>query len=278
VAGRVQGKVALVTGIGLGQGRAHAVRLAEEGAAVVGVDAIEQYDAVPYRMATAADIETTRRLVQAAGGELTVHHADVRDRAALDTVVAQTVDEFGRIDAVVANAGVCPRGADLWEITDDAWNTTIDINLKGVFHTVAAAVPKMIQLGNGGSIVLTSSLLGIKGARGMAHYTASKHGVIGLMRSFAVDLGPRMIRVNAVCPNSVDTNMIDNEAIFRRFRPDLENPTREDTVELFKTLQVMPVPWLDPRDIANAVLFLVSDEARYVTGAILPVDLGGSVK
>lgn len=276
--GRVQDKVALVTGVGLGQGRAHAVRLAEEGATVVGVDAIEQYDAVPYPMATPDDIETTRQLVEATGGSLSFHHADVRDRAALDAVVAQTVEDFGRIDAVVANAGVCPRGCDLWDITDDAWDTTIDINLKGVFNTVATTVPRMIEVGNGGSVVLTSSLLGIKGARGMAHYTASKHGVIGLMRSFAVDLGPRMIRVNAVCPNSVDTNMINNEAIFRRFRPDLENPTREDTVELFKTLQVMPVSWLDPRDIANAMLFLVSDEARYITGAILPVDLGGSVK
>jgi (+)-trans-carveol dehydrogenase len=272
--GRVAGKRALVTGAALGQGRAHAVRLAEEGADLVLVDLLTDYPDVPYPMGTAADLEQTVALAEKAGARVTSHVADVRDRAAMDRVVG----EAGPVDVVVANAGICPAGTPFWEVSERQWQAVMDVNAKGVWTTVSAVAPRMIEAGTRGSIVVTASVLGLKGSRNMADYSASKHAVVGLMRSMALDLAPHMIRVNALCPNSVDTNMINNETIFQRFRPDLENPRREDTVEGFKSLTVMPVPWLEPVDIANAMLWLASDESRYVTGVTLPVDLGGCLK
>jgi len=272
--GRVAGKRALVTGAALGQGRAHAVRLAEEGADLVLVDLLTDYPDVPYPMGTAADLEKTVALAEKAGARVTSHVADVRDRAAMDRVVG----EAGPVDVVVANAGICPAGTPFWEVSERQWQAVMDVNAKGVWTTVSAVAPRMIEAGSRGSIIVTASVLGLKGSRNMADYSASKHAVVGLMRSMALDLAPHMIRVNALCPNSVDTNMINNETIFQRFRPDLENPRREDTVEGFKSLTVMPVPWLEPVDIANAMLWLASDESRYVTGVTLPVDLGGCLK
>jgi SDR family mycofactocin-dependent oxidoreductase len=272
--GRVAGKRALVTGAALGQGRAHAVRLAEEGADLVLVDLLTDYPDVPYPMGTAADLEETVALAEKAGARVTSHVADVRDRAAMDRVVG----EAGPVDVVVANAGICPAGTPFWEVSERQWQAVMDVNAKGVWTTVSAVAPRMIEAGTRGSIVVTASVLGLKGGRNMADYSAAKHAVVGLMRSMALDLAPHMIRVNALCPNSVDTNMINNETIFQRFRPDLENPRREDTVEGFKSLTVMPVPWLEPVDIANAMLWLASDESRYVTGVTLPVDLGGCLK
>ena len=239
---------------------------------------MEDFACVPYPMATQADVDATVKLVEEVGGTIEFHHADVRNRQQMCAVAAAGVDRFGGIDIVVANAGVCPQTEDFWTISEADWDTIIDIDLKGVFNTVAAVAPGMIAAGKGGAIVVTSSLLGLKAGNHLAHYAAAKHGVLGLMKSFAVELAPHMIRCNAVCPNSVNTNMIDNESIFRLFRPDLETPTRADTVDAFRSLQVMPVPWLEPVDIANAVLFLVSDDARYITGIAVPVDLGGTLK
>jgi len=276
--GRVEGKVALVTGAALGQGRAHSIRMAEEGADLVLVDALQDHAAVPYPMGTEADLDETVRRVEALDRRVHTVRADVRDRVAMDAAVAQAFERYGRLDVVVANVGVCPGASTFWEIDADRWDTIVGICLRGVLNTVSAAAPRLIEQGTGGSVVVTSSLLGLKGSRGLADYVAAKHGVIGLMKSMALELAAHMIRVNAVCPNSVDTNMIDNETMIRAFRPDLENPTREDTVAGFTSLGELPVPWLDPVDIANAVLYLASDEARYVTGVALPVDAGMTVK
>jgi len=276
---RLEGRTALVTGAALGQGRAHALRLAEEGTNLVLVDQLTDYpDVVPYPMGTAADLDETVSLAEKAGATVVAEVADVRDRARMDAVAAAGFARFGAIDIVVANAGICPAGLPFWEIPERQWDTVVDVNAKGVWTTVSAVAPRMIDAGIRGSIVVTASLLGLKGSRNMADYAASKHAVVGLMRSMALDLAPHMIRVNALCPNSVNTNMINNDTIFRRFRPDLENPTREDTVEGFTGLATLPVPWLEPSDIANAMAWLASDDSRFVTGIALPVDLGGSLK
>ncbi len=269
--GRVEGKVAFVTGIGLGQGRAHAVRLAEEGAMVVGIDATEDYACIPYPMATEDDVDETVRMVEEAGGRIMFRKADVRVRSQLEAVVAEAYADLGGIDIVVANAGICPASNSFWDIPADRWDTVFDVDCKGVWNTVSAAAPRMIDSGRSGSIVMTSSLLGMRAGANLADYSSAKHAVIGLMRSCSAELAPHMIRVNAVCPNSVNTNMINNDAIFRLFRPDLENPTREDTVQGFMAIQALPIPWLEPEDIANAVLWFASEESRYVTGVYMPV-------
>jgi len=276
--GRVSGRTALVTGAALGQGRAHAVRLAEEGANLILVDLLRDHEAVPYPMGTEADLATTVALAEAHGAKVAALRADVADRGAMRDAVAEGESSIGPIDIVVANAGVCPRIGPFWEISDDQWTTVFDINVRGVWNTVSAVAPAMIERGTRGSVIVTSSLLGLKGSTRLADYSAAKHAVIGLMRSMAMELAPHMIRVNALCPNSVDTNMINNEYMFGVYRPDLENPTRADTVEGFKSLGMMPVPWVEPVDIANAMLFLASDETRYVTGVALPVDFGGKLR
>lgn len=272
------GKKALVTGAARGQGRAHALTLARAGVDLVLVDIHRDFDSVPYPMSTVEELEETAIAARAEGVEVLSFDADVRERKQLRDVVAEASDIFGALDIVVANAGICPPTKPFWEIDDDQWNVTMDVNAKGVFNTVAEAVPRMIERGRGGSVIVTASLLGLRGSAHLVDYTAAKHAVVGMMKSMALALGPHSIRVNALCPNSVNTKMIDNDAIFRAFRPDLESPTREDTIEVFKTLNVMPAPWLEPQDIAEAMLFLASDRSRFMTGVAVPVDLGGSVR
>jgi NAD(P)-dependent dehydrogenase (short-subunit alcohol dehydrogenase family) len=244
--GRVQGKRVLITGGARGQGRAHAIRLAQEGAAqVVLVDALVDYPELAYHMATTSDLEVTAQLVEQAGSEAVARVVDVRDRDAVRAVAA----EHGPFDIVVANAGICPGPQPFWTMPPEEWNNVFDVNVRGVWSTVSAAVPGMIEAELRGSIIV-----------------------------MALDLAPYFIRVNAVCPTSVDTDLINNEGVFRRFRPDLENPTREDMVERYQAIKAMPLPWIEPVDVANAVLWLATEESRYVTGIALPVDLGASVK
>lgn len=277
MAGRVANKVAFITGAARGQGRSHAIRLAQEGADIIAVDLCDAVETVPIEMPTRADLDETVRLVEALDRRIIAEVADVRDQAALDAVVARGLAEFGRIDIVCGNAGIFTPGST-WELDELSWQTMLDINLTGVWHTVKATVPHMIAAGNGGSIVLTSSFSGEHGIAHTAHYTAAKHGVLGLMRTLANEVGDKMIRVNAIMPCNVGTDMILNDMTYRLYRPDLENPGKRDFEDLAKTMFILPIPYVEPVDISNAVLWLSSDEARYVTGVALPVDAGWNAK
>jgi SDR family mycofactocin-dependent oxidoreductase len=223
-------------------------------------------------MSTEDDLAETARLVEEQDRRVVTGVADVRDFDRLREVMGQGRAELGGLDIVVANAGIASY-APGHEITEAAWDEMIDIDLKGVWHTIKAAVPTLLEQ-QSGSIVIVASAAGVIGPPGLAHYVAAKHGAVGLMRAFANELSPSMIRINAVCPTQVDTPMIMNDEIFRMFCPDVENPGREDIVEVSTNMNVIPVPWVEPRDVSNAVLFLASDEARYITGTALPVDAG----
>jgi SDR family mycofactocin-dependent oxidoreductase len=280
MAGRVEGKVAFITGAARGQGRSHAVRLAEEGADIIAVDIAEDIDSVRrfYPGATEADLAETVKQVEALDRRIVATKADVRDYGALKQALDDGVAELGHVDIVSANAGIFIFGEEAHLVTEGDWQDVIDINLTGVWHTAKAAVPHLIDQGTGGSIILTSSTAGLKGFQNVAQYTAAKHGVVGLMRTLALELAPHSIRVNSVHPTSVNTTMIQNEATWKLFLPDIQHPTMEQAAEAFTAINALPVPWVEPRDISNAVLFLASDEARYVTGVTLPVDAGFTIK
>jgi SDR family mycofactocin-dependent oxidoreductase len=271
--GRVKGKVAFVTGAARGQGRAHAVRLAAEGADIIAIDLCAPIDTVPYALASEADLKETARQVEAFGRKIVASQADVRDYSALEAAVSQGVTELGRLDIAVANAGIL-SAAPTDALPEQSWQDMIDVNLTGVYHAAKAAIPHIRAGGAGGSIVLTSSALGIRAMPNMPHYVAAKTGVIGLMRAMALELAADKIRVNTVNPSIADTLMVQNEAVHRLFVPHIENPSREQAAEVFATLNPMPTPWVDAEDVANAVLFLVSDEARFVTGLEVKIDAG----
>ncbi|SDF48863.1 SDR family mycofactocin-dependent oxidoreductase [Blastococcus fimeti] len=277
--GKLDGKVAFITGAARGQGRSHALRLAQEGADIIAVDVLDQVGSVGYPLATQEDLDETVRLVEALDRRIVASKADVRDSAALKAAVDEGVSQLGRVDIVLANAGIASF-APVGELTDEMWDDMIDINLTGVFKTVRAALPHLRAHGEGGAIVITSSTAGIKGMANLAHYVSAKHGVVGLMKTLANELAPEMIRVNSVHPTSVDTDMIHNEAIYGLFMPDkaASEVTRDEVGEIFQALNALPIRWVDPVDISNAVLFLVSDDARYITGVQLPVDAGSVIK
>ena len=274
---RLAGKVAFITGAARGQGRSHAIRLAEEGADIIAVDIASQLDTAPYPTATEEDLEQTVKEVEALDRRIVASTADVRDYDALKAALDDGVAQLGRLDIVAANAGIVSFGR-VEDLTEQTWQDMIDVNLTGVWHTVKAAIPHLRAAG-GGSIVITSSGAGLKGTANVGHYVAAKHGVVGLMRTLANELAPDMIRVNTVHPGSVDTDMIQNQATYHLFLPDHQGDiSREEAAAAFQTLNALPIPWLDVRDISNAVLFLASDEARYITGVTLPVDAGTLVK
>jgi SDR family mycofactocin-dependent oxidoreductase len=270
----LEGRVAFVTGAARGQGRSHAVTLAKAGADVVITDIGEDIASAPYPLSTLADLSETERQITALGRRSLARQADVRHSGELDAVVAEAVRLFGGIDIVCANAGIGPYFRKTWELTDRDWNDVLDVNLTGVFRTVRAVIPPMIERGAGGSIILTSSLAGLKGYSNIAAYVAAKHGVNGLMRTLANELGPWNIRVNTVCPGLINTPMMMNPPTYAVFRPELDNPSREDATEVFRTMQVLPATWLEPADVSEVVRFLASDEARFLTGAAIPVDAG----
>jgi (+)-trans-carveol dehydrogenase len=276
--GRVESKVAFITGAGRGQGRSHAVRLAQEGADIIAVDICHDVEgALP--MSTAEDLAETVKLVEALDRRIVARQADVRDFDAVKAAVDAGVEELGRLDIVLANAGIASAAGPVESMPADSWKNTIDINLTGLWHTARAAVPHLIAGGRGGSIVLTSSVAGLKAMPGMSGYVSAKHGVVGLMRTLAVELGQHRIRVNTVLPTNVNTPMFMNEGAFKLFRPDMENPGPDDVADVIaQFMHVLPVGWVEPEDISNAILFLVSDEARYITGVTLPVDAGALIK
>lgn len=264
---KLDGQVAFITGAARGQGRAEAVRLAEDGADIIAVDICRQLESVVYPMSTREDLDETVRLVKDLGRSIVAAEADVRDAKALRQVFNDGAAELGPVTIVVANAGIGPGGTTS---ADHQWDEVIDVNLKGVFNTGRVAIPSMIEHAKGGSIILTSSTGGLTGSPsnvpGMLGYTAAKHGVIGLMRSWANYLAPHFIRVNSVAPTTVRTPMANDGDIsmILQFVPELAN----------SLTNAMPVDAVDARDVANAVAWLASDEARYVTGTVVPVDAG----
>jgi SDR family mycofactocin-dependent oxidoreductase len=267
VAGKLDGKVAFITGAARGQGRCHAVRLAADGADIIAVDICRQIDEVPYPMATPEDLDQTVKEVEALGQRIVARQADVRDEAGLRAAFDAGVSELGPAGIVVANAGIATMS--LHE-TGEAWQVVIDVNLTGTFNTVEVALPAMIKHGQGGAIVLISSSAGLTGiggpSRGGLAYTASKHGVVGLMRSYANNLARHRIRVNSVHPTGVRTPMVENDAL-REFLT--ANPEAGNAIA-----NALPVDMVESADIAGAVAWLVSEDARYVTGITLAVDAG----
>ena len=266
--GKLDGKVAFITGAARGQGRSHAIRLAQDGADVIAVDICAQIGSVAYPMSTPEDLAETVKEVEALDRRIVARQADVRDEADLRAAFEAGVAELGPVDIVLANAGIAPMS--LGEEPRAAWQDVIDVNLTGVFNTVEIAIPSMIERGAGGAIVLTSSTAGINGiggsSRGGLGYTASKHGVVGLMRSYANALAPHRIRVNSVHPTGVNTPMVVNDVMQEILNAD---PQMSSSIA-----NALPVDMVEPVDVSNAILWLVSDDARYVTGVTLPVDAG----
>jgi SDR family mycofactocin-dependent oxidoreductase len=276
--GRLDGQVAFITGAARGQGRSHAIRLAEEGADIIAIDLCEDVPDVPYPGATEADLAETMRLVEALDRRIVAERADVRDINSLQRVVDRGVAEFGRLDIVVANAGIGLKATKAELLSEEVWSDMVDINLNGVWRTAKVAIPHIRAGGRGGSIVLVSSALGLMSYENTAHYTSAKHGVVGLTRALALELAHDMIRVNSIHPTQVETTMIMNETSMKLFCPHLENPTLADFAEASQATNALPIPWVQPRDISNAVLFLSCDEGRYITGVALPVDAGQVIK
>jgi SDR family mycofactocin-dependent oxidoreductase len=277
--GLLDGQVAFVTGAARGQGRSHAVRLAQEGADIIAIDACATLEWLSYPLATEADLAQTVKDVEALDRRIIAAKADIRDLAGVQDVLDEGVAALGgRLDIVAANAAVISWPQDLWAIDVAEFRELIDVTLTGTFITLKAAVPHMIAAGNGGSIVLTSSGAAITAGKGLGDYKAAKNGVLALKDTLAYELAEHFIRVNAICPTAVDTPMIQNESLHRAFRPDLANPGREDVKDGFAEMNLLPIPWVDPVDISNAIVWLCSDAARYVTGITLPVDAGNHLK
>ena len=277
MAGRVAGKVAFITGAARSQGRSHAIRLAQEGADIIAVDIAGPVGSVTaYPMATEADLAETVKEVEALDRRIVATKADVRDPQALKAALDDGVAQLGRLDIVCANAGIFQTVPSL-DLDNADWQETIDINLTGVWNTVKAALPHLIA-NKGGSIILTSSVAGLKPMPNAIHYGAAKHGVIGIMRTIAFEFAQHGIRANSVHPTGVNTIMVQNESVWSLFDPANPHPTRESAEAIFATSNALPVPWVEPIDISNAVLFLASDEARYITGVTLPVDAGAMLK
>ena len=275
---RVEGQVALVTGAARGQGRSHAIKLAEEGADVILVDVPGEVVDIAYPLGTSDELDQTAKDIENLGRKAVVIQADVRDLDTLAAEVDRAVAELGRLDIVSANAGIASNPFLSQDIPDNTWRQMIDINLTGVWHTTKVAVPHILAGERGGAIVLTSSAAGLKGYAQISHYSAAKHGVVGLMRSLALELAPHRVRVNSLHPTQVDTPMIQNLGTYKIFNPHLENPTRDDFEVASTTTNALPIPWVESSDVSNALLFLVSDDARYITGAAIPVDAGTTLK
>ncbi len=279
--GRVDGKVVLITGAARGQGRSHAIRLAEEGATIVAVDICSPIESMNYPLASLEDLEQTVKEVEAAGGRIMARQGDVRDRAQMKAIVEEALAEYGRIDVVVANAGICPaRDITMCSSFVDA----VDVDLLGAMNTVAVTMP---HLQSGASIVITGSTAGMipgltegiaPGASGGVGYAYAKQAIARYVEVLALQLAPHMVRLNAIHPTNCDTQLLHNEDVYRAFRPDLAHPTREEAVAAFPAMQAMPIPYIDPVDISHLVVYLASDESRYMTGMNLRVDAGAMLK
>ena len=279
--GRLDGKVAFITGAARGQGRSHAVRLAEEGADIIAIDICAQIDSNPYPLSTPEDLEETKNLVEKTGRRIVARQADVRYRDQLQSALEAGLAEFGRLDIVAANAGILPMA--MGDPDPMVFVDASDVDLLGVMNAVAVSVPHLERFG---SIIATGSTAAMLPnttdnpamGPGSAGYGWSKKTLMGYVEQMALDLAPRFIRVNAVHPTNVNTHLLHNDGLYSMFRPDLENPTREDVEPAFTMFQAMPIPYVEPVDISNLVLFLASDEARYITGQQIRVDAGSLLK
>jgi len=275
--GRLNGKVALVSGAARGQGRSHAIRLAQEGADIVAFDLCEDFSTVGYGMATEADLNETVLAVEALDRRILAEKMDVRDSVGVRRLVESASAAFGRLDIVVANAGIL-QIAPFTEVSDELWDDVIGTNLTGVFKTVRAALPVILEGGRGGAVVLIASTAGVKGHANTAPYSAAKHGVVALTRVLANEYGQHWIRTNAVLPTTVGTDMVHTQAIYALMSGGDPNATQAQAVAGFSTLNSLPVPWIEPIDVSNAVVWLASDESRYVNGALIAVDAGCTAK
>lgn len=273
---RLDGKVAFITGAARGQGRSHALRFAEEGAHIVAIDICEQIDSVRYPLATAEDLEETRRLVAETGQGVIAMKADVRDSAQLKAAVDAGLAEFGHIDVLAANAGITGMGGPVHELSDEEWDDILAVDLTGVFRTVRAVLPSMIAAQRGGSIIITSSIAGLLGFGWCAPYSAAKHGLVGLMRALVNEVSDHSIRVNTVHPSSVNTPMIMNDLVIGEIDP--ENQSVDTMCQVLEREHTLPVPWLESEDISSALVWLASDESRYVTGLTMALDAGKTTK
>jgi SDR family mycofactocin-dependent oxidoreductase len=271
--GRLEKKVIMITGGARGQGRNHAVTFAREGASIAVCDLAQpERGLLSYDLSRQADLAETQRLVEQAGGRALAMRADVRDSAALEEFARATVERFGRIDGLCANAGIVDLGT--WDLSEDRWDLMMSINLKGVWLSCRAVIPHMIA-GGGGVIVATSSTSGLTAYQGAMQYGVAKHAVLGLVHHLAVDLAAHNIRVNAICPTAVPTAMLLNEALFERTTGGASADRREAEFG-FRTQHLLAVPWVTLDDVSNALLWLVSDEARHITGVALPIDAGAT--
>jgi SDR family mycofactocin-dependent oxidoreductase len=273
--GRFEGRVALITGGARGQGRSHAIALAREGADVAVCDLAAQIASVGYPMSTPEDLEETQRLVEKEGRRCLAGELDTRDFGALERFVDHTVAELGSVDLAVANAGISSAGVGIDVMSPEQWNDMIGTDLTGVFHTIRTVSPHMKRQGFG-RIVATSSMLGRQGCGYMGHYCAAKWGVIGLVKSAAMELAPFGITVNAVAPGNIRTPMVVNDAMVQSLSGGNPDATFDDVLPVLGALHVLPMALLEPEDVTNAVLFLMSDEARGMTGAVLDVSAGNS--
>lgn len=274
---RFKGKIALVSGAARGQGRNHAIRLAEEGADIIAFDVAGPVEGQGTPVASPEDLAETARLVEELDRRIITTIADVRDADAVAELVDRGAQQLGGLDVVVANAGITGIPGPVARTTPENWAAVIDTNLTGTFHTVRPAIPHLVARG-GGAIVVLSSSIGLRSVPNMAAYGATKAGLTGLMRTLALELADHSIRVNTVNPTTVATPMVLNPISYQLFRPDLDNPTEADVLPVFRSLNALPTPWVDVDDVSSAVLFLASDEARYITGIVMPVDAGYAVK
>jgi len=273
--GRVDGKVAFITGAARGQGRAHAIRLAQEGADIIATDICGPLETTVGPPSTPEQLEETAEAIRALGRRVVTRKVDVRNYDELETALEEGVAELGRLDVAIANAG-CWTLAKSHELSEKEWQGILDVNLTGVWHTTKAATKVLLRQGQGGSLIMTGSLAALRGFPHISHYSAAKHGVVGLMESLVNELSQDWIRVNVVNPVNVNTDLIHNEETYRLFMPDLEFPAPPEIVEeRFGSIISMPIGWVEVEDVANAVLFLASDEARYVSGCVLNIDGGG---
>jgi SDR family mycofactocin-dependent oxidoreductase len=277
--GRLDGKVAFITGAARGQGRSHATRLASEGADIIAVDICQQIESVRYPLATAEDLATTVKEVEALGRQIVAVQGDVRVRGQLQDAVAQGLARFGRLDIVCANAGIVSM---VDSTLAEGFVDGMDVDLIGVMNTVAVALP---HLGKGASIIVTGSTAGMMkgttermGASGGVGYSLAKQMIIRYVEVLALQLAPHFVRLNAIHPTNVDTHLLQNPDIYRAFRPDLAEPTREDAEKAFPAMQAMPIPYVDPSDVSNLVAFLASEESRYITGLNIRIDAGAMLK
>jgi (+)-trans-carveol dehydrogenase len=272
MSGRLAGKVALVTGAARGQGRSHAIALAREGADIIAIDICEQIDSAPYALATPEDLRLTVSEVESLGRRVVASELDIRDLAQLAGVVDAGVAELGRLDIVSANAGISSPAGLAHEISEQSWEDMVGVNLTGVRHTARVATPHILKGGLGGSITITGSISGQHAYHHIAHYAAAEHGVVGLTRAVASELAPESVRVNAIVPGQVNTSILLNEQTYGVSLPDRDDPNLSDFAAASLKLDAVPVPWVESIDASNLLVFLASEEARYITGAVIPID------